>query len=260
MSHRAGGSGDLGSNTASDYLWTLIGEYRDSRHVMLRLSDGNVSQSADSSPRSYRCIWPSQDRNHFVNNSCYGPPDSACQAFGRIWNVDQWSRPPADLVAATQECNFYNARVVTISEVQEIIDDGWPIDRPNDSMSWHWSPDFIYWYSGGYGAALYRWDDSTHKDWSYSHEEEAYGSYASSSSGYRFRCIGKQDLAWGQLPVEEPACQDGQCFSSNLGGNRLIADNVDRPAGQWKDAFKTCKALGGDLPSSREVMQLSTHS
>jgi len=71
------------------------------------------------------------------------------------------------------------------------------------------------------------------------------------SKNYRFRCIGLADPSCVTLN-NNPACQDGNCFSLVQSRSPIIADNIDRPAATYSAAFTTCHNLGADLPNQAE--------
>ncbi len=240
---RSGGSA-IGNAQSTEYLWTLIKNYRNQR-VALRLSDGAVNSYSESSKVQYRCIWPPKNpKKGFNALRCHGKPGQTCQKLDEIYNIDTWDRPALDYAAAANECAFYSASIPTLSHWSRAIHNG----LMSDNNEWRWIAKANYWYRNGFGMAILRWRGRGSERWYF--DNSTFGSVSYPYSSRRFRCVGLAQVDQYKLP-KVTSCA-GQCFTVKATGFPFIIDGTDRGASNYKTAFAACRSLGGDLPTVSE--------
>jgi hypothetical protein len=247
----ASGSSTISPPNATEYLWTQIADYRSKYRVTVRLSDGNISDQLETNKSYYRCIWPpTVPAKGFSDGRCYGKPGDTCYNLETHYNVDKWDRPALDFAAAVNECKFYNATV------PDVLDWAWVITSglPNGSNNFLWASNAMYWHSGGHGHAGIRWSGIGEHGWYYN--ASTFGSVAYVYSRYRFRCKGLEKPSNFVAPS---ATCNGGCTKATLRGSEIWADSKDRGTADYKSAFATCRALGGDLPNVEEATNLMHH-
>ncbi|MEM7180291.1 MAG: hypothetical protein AAF518_05230 [Spirochaetota bacterium] len=246
------GTSDLGGLAEGDYLWTTIASYETSPtdyYIIARLSDGNVSHALKSHLHRYRCVWPDSDGNGFDSFRCNGPTGSTCFSDG-LSNVDKVARPAMPYAAAVQECAMNGASVLSVLDYGRVIRDGLP---HNDDPTWQWAANSAYNTSGGYSLGLVTWNDSTQPYWVWQYSQM--GTVTPGHTFYKFRCIGLADQSSVSLP-SSPQCYLGNCFETNARRSPLVADGVDRNAANYADAYESCRAVGGELPTMAEFHEL----
>jgi len=259
------GTGRIATTQETSYLWTLIDSAYADEKVSVRLSDGDVGRTAVGSTLTYRCVWPPAGGEAFAGSSCHGPPGEACAPLRRVYNIDRWDRAPLDYAAASNECNFYNGSIPTLSEWTEAIHAG----GLQGSYEWLWTVGAHYYNSSSrlLGPTI-RFHAASAEHFTYSGRSN--GQLASWTWPYnevRFRCIGKRSAAEGHDPAD-PACAGG-CFAVRPNAERTLetlgrrapiwADSEDRPAATRAEAAAVCAAAGGSLPNAMEFQELVHH-
>ncbi len=255
------GSGNIGTTSNTNELWTLISNYQGNR-VTVRVSDGNVNYRAPTGTYQYRCVWPDHTSSAFDGDYCYGPPNTECQSVRRFYNLDKWDRPSVDMVAASHECNFYNGSIPMFEDWMEMIHAG---QLTGTWGTWLWAGDIMYYGGSPYLLqAIVNFSADRARYWAYDSYQNNFGSWQWPSSASRFRCIGKRSASEGVNP-SSPACQGG-CFSmipsadqtADHAGRRspIWADSANRTATTRDGASQQCAAVGGALPTGQEFMEL----
>ncbi len=243
------GTGDLAGTGDTNYLWTEIRNYQAGRRILVRLSDGSITNAPEGNTNRYRCVWPDSDGQGFDADRCHGDPGAGCYAFDRVWNVDARDRAPLDYVAATHECSFYGASVPTVSEWGQLIHAG----LPNGTGNWNWAGQSMYWYSGNYGMAIVGWTDAVAPHWHFTNSGNQ-GGLSAISNNRAFRCVGLADPAGFTVP-NPPAC-NGACQQFDLRRSTVVADDTDRVAIRLGQAMEQCRAEGADLPNAADATEL----
>jgi hypothetical protein len=186
----ATGTGSIAVPNATDYLWTRIPR-QSSRYVLVRLSDGLVSNASPNSNYRYRCVWPLKMGNEFSQNHCNGPPGSTCYMLDGYHFMDMSDRAPLTMGAAASECAFHNARIPELWELETAIRSGLPGGSGTNQWTagqyetcwgsgcatrgapfWvlQWQGTNTAWYydqsTGGINSMLWHTDDHTGSGWS----------------------------------------------------------------------------------------------
>lgn len=259
------GTGAIATTGDTSRLWTLIDSAYESQKVTVRLSDGDVSRAELDSTLQYRCVWPPAGSAGFEGTSCHGPAGDGCAMVRRVYHIDRWDRAPLDYAAASNECNFYNGSIPTLSEWTEAIHSG----ELEGSYEWLWTVGTHYYNSSSRVLGpLVRFHEASAEH--FAHSGRNNGQLASWSWPYnnaRFRCIGKRSAELGEDPAD-PACAGG-CFVLRPNAQRTLAsagrrapiwaDSVDRPAATRAEAAGVCEAAGGSLPNVMEFQELVHH-
>ena len=242
------GTGDIGQSINTEWLWTNISTYQEDNKVVIKVSNGETSNSNESTPRAFRCIWPNDDNSGFDEDRCNHKPGESCFKYDKYYNIDTVDRPALDYAAATNECMFYGASIPMLTEWSESIHDG----LENGTNSWNWIGETIYWYNGGYGSPLLRWSEIGTKDWYYSNASATASLSYQSNKNY-FRCIGLENQSFIDAPAENNC--NGDCFVNNDRATKLISDSEDRETMKYTQAVELCRSLGGTLPNTREFIE-----
>ncbi len=234
-------TGDLGESYQVNYLWSVISFYTNNQKIIVRLSDGNRTNSNMTDKRPFRCIWPNDDNNGFNSKKCYGEPGNECFKSENYYNIDNYNRPPLPYASALNECNFYGASLMILDEYQDAIHKG----LPNGKNEWNW----VHQYYGGNLIGI-RWTDNNQENWSYING--TYGSYLGINTYYNFRCIGIEDSKSYSYAQSNPVCYGG-CFENSRRVSSIKSDSEDRDAENFASAIETCRNLGGQIPNLREL-------
>ncbi len=240
------GSGALGTNANTNYLWTLIGAHSHGATAIVRLSDGNVSYSG-STTRPFRCIWPEREHNGFDDVACYGEPGSTCWNHD-VWNVDSMDRPAVTYATAVNECRFYGGSIPVLADWSNFIQEG----LPNPTNQWVWTANPMYWYNGGYGYAVIRWRQTNAKTWSYHNSDT--GSMAGVTREYRFRCVGLNPAASIQAP-SGPQCTVN-CFTMTDRRSTIVTEVASSDDRRMHEAIDECMGRGGEMLTVGEWTEL----
>lgn len=243
----ATGSGSIADANATAFLWTRIADAPASERVTVRLSDGAVASAAEGAAVAYRCVWPDAHHPVFTDDACHGPPGAGCDVQDLVHNMDSWDRPPLRFAAAVNECNAYNASLPDVRRMQEAIQAG----LSNPTSQWLWAGEGKYWYTGGFGATLARFDASPQEAWYFTSGSGATGA---TTSALRFRCIGRGTTSIGVLPASPPCT--GGCTAALDRASPVYADSTDRTATDQASAAADCAAQGGSLPHLDEFADL----
>lgn len=245
----ATGTGGVGDQNATDYLWTRIRYDHSSspyRHFVFRLSDGASTYYNDTTPRPFRCVWPDRQAMAFEGNQCYGPPGTECwatSAEGARYNMDMYDRPPLNPNGAMQECNFYNAHLSSFGMLTEEVQSG----LPNGSNAWLWTSDHLGYNGTQFLLSIVRW---TGIETGFSAEHSTYANWAYNRSAERneFRCAGV-NYATGPNPTDPP-------FAWSHPTVYLKSTIADEASSSFVAAIDTCRAKGGHLPYQRDYAEL----
>ncbi|MBN2693093.1 hypothetical protein JXR93_00395 [bacterium] len=241
------GTGDIGQTNNTEYLWTLLSEYSTDHRVLLRVSDGVVTNSLKTGKYAFRCIWPKDDNSGFDEDRCNRTPEGECFEYDKHYNIDTIDRPALTYSAAMEECNFYGASIPVFSEWSEAIHQN--ID--NGVNAWNWVAESIYWYNQGTGSPVVRWDSLTNtKNWTANNTNFSLSAH---TTRYNFRCIGLKN----QNDFSEPLSTNcnGGCFENSNRASKILSDSTDREALTYPQAIEICRDLGGDLPNAREFSE-----
>jgi len=241
------GTGNLSDSSATNYLWTLIACHSANARTTVRLSNGQVSYTAETASLHYRCVWPDSEGAGFDEYRCYGDPTEPCWSFGHVWNLDQWDRPAVTYAAAVNECAFYGASIPVVAEWGDVIHKG----VPHTTNNWLWAGNAMYWYNGGYGQAIVRWTDQTAENWSY--RSSTFGSLSGGTSAQRFRCVGLADPS--SFQPTNSTCTGG-CFAASDRRSPIVADSQDRVATRMAVAVEDCRDEDGDLANEADFTEL----
>lgn len=246
------GIGSIAGTEATSYLWTAIASHNSGQHVSVRLSDGNISYTADTSRLAFRCVWPDFESEAFDGDYCNGDPGAGCTTLDGWWNVDQFDRPPLTWTAAVNECNYYNASIPRTSEFARLVQSGWT----NGSNNWLWMGDAKYWYNNNWGLAIGRWTGDGDDRWGW--DNGTHGALSTATSSRAFRCIGLRDEGFGVAP-DAPACSGDECFTYETRRSRIWADSADRTAANFSAAAEVCRMAGARLPNIVDFTELVAH-
>lgn len=256
------GTGTLGNGP--NLLWTLIFDFNANRTVV-RLSFGEINSSVPTATNTYRCIWPNRTSAAFDGDYCHGPVGTECQRVRRWYNMDTYLRAPLDAVAASHECNFYNASLPTIEDWTEIAHTTGTALIGTDSQ---WANDPMFYPSASpyMLQPLVRWDATQASHFAYASMPAALGDWAWPNSRSRFRCIGKRQASEGVDPVNPVCAGTNGCFTVRPNSTEvadkasrrspLWADGVNRSAATKSTAAEQCRLLGGALPTAGEFEEL----
>ncbi len=244
-----GGVRLFGPLSTGDYLWTII-KYHQGNHAVVRLSDGDVGYSSDTSKRPYRCVWPNNDNKAFTGNDCFGPPGEECfkLATGKgRYNMDKYDRPPAYYSAAISECMFYHAHVPYSEEYTQAIKAG----LPNGTNSWNHVADHVRdrnW-GNGWEHVVFKWGGvATGFTGTYYQGYSSWVWDGSRYSEYRFRCVGLNTV-----PMVSPVKVDNQ-WTSNYTWQK--ATSQDQNPANYINAIAHCFSIGAHLTTSRDLYEL----
>jgi hypothetical protein len=172
-------SSAIGDSFAVDYIWTKTPHPTSASYVTVRVSDGGTSTSVDTTPTPYRCVWPSSKGNILSGRACHGD----CFSPEATYIADAYDRPALPAASASEECNAAGGRLPDFREMQSLVQQGWE----NGSDDWLWISEPMYWYNGGYGQALVRWNGTGPSDWTYI--GTTYGTRNVTTASNPFRCI-----------------------------------------------------------------------
>ncbi|MFV2061112.1 MAG: hypothetical protein ACC653_10540 [Gammaproteobacteria bacterium] len=263
---------DAYKGNGEEWLWTSIKRTDQSQQFIIRLSEGaippsgtprtgNVTASANTELRQFRCIWPINAKvtTGFTKERCFSKPGENCFKVSENVNMDSKQRAPLDYAGAAQECRMSGASLPVVADYATAIQAG----LPHGTNLWNYTANAISWFStnpanlsNNYGVSIVRFNDLKAPYWSYiSGDRGAIAHPSTVHMNYRFRCIGLEDASRITLPVE-PTCQGSQCFQLNDARSMLIADNSDRTATTFAVALDTCRELGADIPNQAEFSDL----
>ena len=239
------GTAEVGSSYTTGWLWGIIQEYGGA-HILGRLDSGDITYSADSTARSYRCVYTPSQPAWFAGSKCFGPPGAECwtkKGEGDRYNMDVYSRPDVSYNVAVRECAFYGAHLAEERDLTEEIQRG----LPNGTGGWTWAADSQGYNGSNFLAGLVRWtgvqtafDDaySTYATWG----------YKATGNEYRFRCVGL-----GYDAGTHPNTISGQFVSPST---QLKSVTSDQPALSLEAATSACWNAGGHLPTCRDLHEL----
>ncbi|GMV39089.1 MAG: hypothetical protein AMXMBFR64_08050 [Myxococcales bacterium] len=239
------GTAEVGTAYTSAWLWGIIEEYAGA-HIVGRLDNGDISYSADSTVRAYRCIFPPAAPTSFTGKNCHGPAGNPCwlaKREGDRYNVDLWDRPPTSYNVAVRECAFYRAHLAWERDLSEEIMRG----LPNGSNDWLWTSDGQGYNGTNFLTGVVRWSGvNTGFDDSYS----AYATWAYKATGYeaRFRCVGVNYDAG-----THPNTITNEWVTPTT---KLKSTTTDLASATLQAATSTCWNGGGHLPTSRDLHEL----
>jgi hypothetical protein len=156
-------------------------------------------------------------------------------------------RPSLTYVGASWECAFLGAHLPLSLSLAENIQHG----LPNGSNAWLWTADHARYDV----ADVVRWTGTNPAGWNATYS--TYWSWVTraSNSRYRFRCMG--DVAppapnVGGPPVDPLAW--GDVFVGASTG--LVSHGKNLSAAKWEEAVTDCFERGGQVPHTRDWMEL----
>ena len=238
------GTGQVGKTYTASPLWAII-EWKAGYHATVRLDNGTVSNSVDTTVRTYRCVWPGSSDGWFSGDDCYGPAGSGCwTAKGELnrYSMDKYDRPAVIYNAASRECAFYGGHLPSERDYAEEIQRG----LPYGSNQWQWTSD---WSRDGstLKTGIVRWNGIVTAFTDY------YSTYATWSTRdlttvRRFRCRGVRYDA-GSNPQELEALFEGD-------STHLKIEEADLATSAFGAAQSACWAKGGHLPTGRDYHEL----
>jgi len=254
------GTGNIGTVRDNSDLWTLIANY-EGNYQTVRVSDGTVSAFTPTSTHNYRCVWPDHTSAAFDGDNCFGTAGASCVVVKRFYHMDAWDRPALDAVAASHECNYYNASIPLVADWTEAIHEGRLGGTGGNTL---WAGGVMYYGGSSYILhALVQFSPERASFWAFDSYQNTFGSWNWPTAAARFRCIGKRSAAEGVDP--SPTCQGG-CFSivpsadrtNGRSGRRapIWADSANRTATTRAGAAAQCEAVGGSLPNAQEFAEL----
>lgn len=227
-------TGDVGSDTATEKLWSLVPYDADNQMVGVLSTGALTAQKLSNGPQAYRCICPEPQPTTFSGAACYGTPGSECFALGRDGGhlrIDSVDRPPLRKFSALWECAFEGGHLASFGQLAAGIKAGL---AGNDV--WVHTADDVHYQNGG----LVRWTGDA-AAW------VANGnlSWSAMNSARAFRCAGFNTKgSFGTVPA------------TAFVGSRLQADSLDRPSASWVVAHDDCYAAGGHVPRMSELVEL----
>lgn len=234
IAHKA----DVGTTYDTNYLWSRT-QWAPGQHGRVKLTDGAVTGTNDTTAGPYRCVWPNNTANWFTGNHCYGEPESECYLTGpasKRYNIDKLDRPAVPYVAALDECNFYNASVPTQLDFAEAITDG----LPNGSNQYLHTSDATRYDINN----IVRW---TNVQLDYT-DTGSFVTWTGRSSAYRFRCIGvNYNAPKSEVTIPNPY------VAPSL---RIVSTMNDAPATSLAQAASLCYASGGHVAMERDYAEL----
>ncbi|MCP4134690.1 MAG: carboxypeptidase regulatory-like domain-containing protein [bacterium] len=227
----------------ADYLWTNI-EYDVSQNVTVRLSNGETSQTAKTSTRYYRCVYPDKDRSFFSKNYICGPPGDegfALTSNGNTFYMDKYDRPLLTYNSAVREAAFYHAHVAPELNYTEAIKSG----LPNGSNQWLWASDQEGYNNTQFVIGQVRWTDV---DTNFTDAYSTYANWSYMDGKYGYRCIG--------IGKEVQAASSGTSNEWVGGTTFLRSVTVDRSQANFYDAIDACLDSGGHVPTFLDLMEM----
>jgi len=250
-------SATVGTPYEGNSLWTLTPWHVNGatqQHTLAKLNDpggdSSISFANDSTPSPFRCVWPDPGLPPgFSGNRCHGPAGSACfQAVGdgRRLNLDTYDRPSLTYAGASWECAFYGAHLPLSRSLAENIVNG----LPNGSNAWVWTSDHPHY---AYADVL-RWSGTHPAGWNATYPSNWSWASRSNPTRYRFRCMGD-----GRAPQPNPATPgDLATWGAPFTGasTSLVSHSNNLPAAKWEHALTDCFSRGGQLPHTRDWMEL----
>lgn len=232
--------GGVGQSFQANWLWTMI--ERDKTNAMIgRWSNGQITVSAKTTPRHYRCVWPDDQGADFAGDRCLG----GCFGFSGHWNLDSTDRPAMPLMAAVRECASVGGRVADLPEMESAIRAG----LPNGSGLPVWTGDQYKGTNSGPAMIAVSWQ-GTKVGWFPPQKfggANSYHGYWPDNATPRTRCIGI--AAKGELTA--PTAGD-----VTLEAEAMSADAADKVAFSYLEATDKCRDLGGHVVDNIEALAL----
>ncbi len=182
--------------------------------------------------------------------------------------MDKKDRNTADYKTAFANCRALGGDLPKLSDFTEAIHH----KAPNGSNKWVWLSEAMYWYSGGYGHPLIRWNGTGDDHWAFT----GWGtkaSLASPSGKYNYRCIWRTKdkalptctagkvikLSGGDLNCETAVkgTSKGKAQSEKIDQWNNAWDGVERGSyATYANAVQLCKLYGGRLPTATELYRV----
>jgi hypothetical protein len=248
---------EVGTSYETNFLWTLTPwhlEGATQQHAVVRLSDPGgdtaVSFTADTVKNGFRCVWPAPATGGFGVGRCHGPAGASCfQAVGegRRMNLDAMDRPSLSYAGAAWECGFVGAHLPLSLQLSENLVNG----LPNGTNEWQWTADHTRYDL----VDILKWSGTNPAGWNATYATYWSWDARSNSARHRFRCMGEA-LApvpnTASLPAD-PATW-GAAFTEP--GTGLVSHEQNLPAASWEAALSDCFSRGGQLPHSRDWLEL----
>lgn len=192
---------ELGQSTDTEWIWTNVPSAEPAHNMVMKLANGDVSHAhnANAEMHNVRCIWPTTKGDALTGRSCNGDPTAAgggcfTDAASGL-RADAYNRPPLYNPSAAWECNFYGGRLPDHNEYASLIHGG----LANNSNTWLHIAEAEYWYNGGYGTNIIRWDDDTvdRTKWAFNKHGSNPGHTGSltwETTRYNFRCVYSNEI------------------------------------------------------------------
>jgi hypothetical protein len=227
-------SATVGQTTHVNPLWSG-NPFNNAVYVTVQLSNGVTALSDATTKRNYRCVCPPPAPKAFTGAACHGPPNAACFALGKRYNMDVQDRAAMPQSAAMWECAQVRGHLPESVTYIEAIQS----QLPNGSNAWLHSADEASYYVD-IGV---KWQN-TQPIWTAPGNA---GSLAQTTS-YPFRCVGL-DHDPGVHPHEVPA--------EFVGPTSLFkGETADNPPAAFPVAHDVCFDRGGHLARSTELGEL----
>lgn len=173
----------VGDITDVNFLWTGTRVADAGQRAVVRVSDGGSARAAETTTHYFRCIWPAIRGEVLSGDNCYGPAGEACFRTAGGVIADKYDRVALDVAGAVNECLASGGHLPDLREVMELQHGGWS----NGTDTWNWMGEFVYFYNGGYGYALYKWNGEGHPEWSYANP--GWGALSWAYELRPFRCV-----------------------------------------------------------------------
>ncbi|MBM4380551.1 MAG: hypothetical protein FJ086_14845, partial [Deltaproteobacteria bacterium] len=250
-------SSEVGTSYESNWLWTLTPWHVNGatqQHTQGRLNDAGgdtaISYAADSTKTPYRCVWPVAAAQGFQGSRCHGPPSAPCfqsVGEGRRRNLDASDRPSLTYAGATWECAFAGAHLPLSLSLAENIPNG----LPNGSGAFLWTADHARYDL----VDVVKWTGTNPAGWNATYPVSWSWAARDINYRYRFRCMGEGS---GLLPntggVPADTATWGDPFTGQ--GTGLAGHGLNLAPATWEDAVQDCFSRGGQLPHTRDWMEL----
>lgn len=230
---------------------------------------GSTTGSMGPTTNSYafRCIGQKQTVDNATTASCEGGCFQVDSRRSRMW-IDSTDRAAATQPDAAETCRLLGGSLPEQGDLAEAIHAG----LPNGTNAWLWSSDPLYWYNGGYGYALFRFNGTGAADW------QAVATTTMSrvepTQSFAYRCVwhDKIEASPTVCAINEKQVWNGsgyECQPSAYGdsnGNAIPPQFIDpwgnawdhsqRAAADFSTAESQCTANGGRLPTPTELYRV----
>lgn len=232
-------SATVGQTIHTNPLWSAAPAGGAATHARLRLSDSNITDSADTTANNYRCVCAPPLPKVYIGGNCYAASGSAApcvtlQDENKKHNLDTRDRPPVRKATAIWECGFYGGRLASTVQLTEYIQQG--IGPGSDE--WLATSDEVHHQYGG----LVRWSNGQNFLFQYTTTSNSL-SWSDNRTPRAFRCVGENFA-----PTPPPAIP-----GEWSGSQRRKVDAADQGAAQLIDAVDSCWKRGGHLPTMAEL-------